>query len=360
MYINPRSKVLWHADRLSQLRYSGRTVAPINVEIDLSNRCSHGCSWCHFAHTHTRGPLAGARRPAGMLDCGDLMDTTFALDLIDQLGGSSVRSITWSGGGEPTLHPQFTQIVEHAANWRHGRSWEMQQGLYTHGGHIDAGKAAVIKKNMTFVYVSLDECNAESFKASKGVNRFDHVLAGISELVAAPGPATVGVGFLMHPGNADDIDRMVDLGRSLGVDYVQFRPIVNYDQDSPSKLAEDTAWIDTVIDGLEQHQGDPFVYADVDRFRMYQNWQGHGYNVCNWASMQTVITPNGKVWRCVNRRGHEGALLGDLTKDSFCDIWHRLGGPCAVSEDCRLMCRGHIANVTLAAVLTEPAHSNFV
>ncbi len=62
-YINPRQKVLWHTDRLHELRTTGTTSAPVNVEIDLSNRCSHGCRWCRFAYTHTRGPLAGTEKP---------------------------------------------------------------------------------------------------------------------------------------------------------------------------------------------------------------------------------------------------------------------------------------------------------
>jgi DNA repair photolyase len=67
-YINPRSKLLYHVDKLDQIRRTGTTTAPVNVEIDLSNRCSHGCSWCHASFTHTRGPLAGSAKPDGMLD----------------------------------------------------------------------------------------------------------------------------------------------------------------------------------------------------------------------------------------------------------------------------------------------------
>src|SRR5574338_42021 len=73
--IGPRDKLLWHPDKLLELRTAGKTSAPINVEIDLSNRCSLGCEWCHFAYTHTRGPLKGKRaKPAGAVLGGDLME----------------------------------------------------------------------------------------------------------------------------------------------------------------------------------------------------------------------------------------------------------------------------------------------
>lgn len=354
-YINPRSKVLWHTDRINQLQTSGQTTAPINVEIDLSNRCSHGCSWCHFAYTHTKGPLAGKRnKPEGAVLGGDLMSVELAYNILRQLAQAGVKSVTWTGGGEPTLHPHFTDIIEFAA------TLGLDQGLYTHGGHITQALAEVIKKRLTFVYVSLDECTPEAFKHSKGVARFGNVLSGINNLVTAKGNATVGVGFLLHPANCKDIDAMVGLGKELGVDYVQFRPIINYDQAAPGQLVSDVQWTNDAINGLRKYAGDSFVFSDTWRFEMYRDWAGHGYKTCNWAAMQTVITPNGKVWRCTNKREHPDALLGDLSVETFADAWRRSGGPCQVNDKCRVMCRGHISNITLDAVLTEPKHGNFI
>ena len=354
-YINPRSKVLFHSDRITELRTTGNTSAPVNVEIDLSNRCSHGCSLCHFAYTHTRGPLAGKRdKPDGHIDGGDLMDFMFAVDVLAGLSVAGVKSITWTGGGEPTLHPDFEKIVSYAT------AIGLDQGLYTHGGHIDEKRAEFLKRRLTFVYVSLDECTAEDFAASKGVNRFANVLAGINHLVKAEGNATIGVGFLLHRGNYNKVDDMVALGEALGVDYVQFRPIINYEQAAPNQLVEDVQWVNGAINNLRKHAGNPKVVTDAWRFEMYRDWTGHNYATCNWSAMQTVITPNGKVWRCTNKREHPDALLGDLTVEDFQTIWKRAGGPCRVNDGCRVMCRGHIGNITLDAVLTEPAHPNFI
>lgn len=354
-YINPRSKVLFHSDKINELRTTGNTSAPVNVEIDLSNRCSHGCSWCHFAYTHTKGPLANKReKPDGAILGGDLMKFDAALETLIQLKKVGVKSITWTGGGEPTLHPNFFELVSFTAGI------ELDQGLYTHGGHISFELAELLKRRLTFVYISLDECTAEDFAASKGVNRFANVLAGINHLVAAEGSATIGVGFLLHRGNYNKVDDMVALGESLGVDYVQFRPIINYEQSAPSQLVEDVQWINGAINNLRKHAGNPKVVTDTWRFEMYRDWTGHSYATCNWSAMQTVITPNGKLWRCTNKREHPDALLGDLTQESFADLWKRSGGPCQVNDGCRVMCRGHISNLTLDAVLTEPHHPNFI
>jgi MoaA/NifB/PqqE/SkfB family radical SAM enzyme len=351
-YIAPQKKLFGHLDHLAELRATGKTVAPVNVEIDLSNRCSLGCEWCHFAHTHTRGPLAGKRAgPDGAISGGDLMDLDLAKRIVDELDYTGVLSVTWTGGGEPTLYPHFDEIIEYT---------NLDQGLYTHGGHIDDTRAALLKRKLTWVYVSLDECTAAAYQTSKGADRFGVVCANVRRLVDAPGKATIGLGFLLHPDNWRDIHAMVKLGHSLGVDYVQFRPTIRFDMATPDQLAEETAWLDLAMAHLGAYAHDPFVSADLDRFQMYRRWQGHGYATCHWTGLQTVITPNGKVWRCTNKREHPGALLGDLSVESFTDVWGRSGGACQVDGTCRVMCRGHVPNVTLDAIMQPQAHANFI
>lgn len=352
-FIAPAIKLFSHMPTLQAIR-EGKRPPPVNVEIDLSNRCSLGCEWCHFAYTHTRGPLAGTvDKPAHAVSGGDLMDEDLAMSITRQLHAAGVKSVTWTGGGEPTLHPYFDFLVRDAA------FTGLEQGMYTHGGHISPDRAAIIKGLFTWVYISLDECTAESYQRSKGVNRFENALTGIRNLVAAEGNAKIGVGFLLHKDNWRDTHKMVKLGRELGVDYVQFRPTVLYRQDAPGEVAENTQWVTNAMAHLNAYQRDSFVIADLDRFAMYRDWNGHGYSTCYWSALQTVITPNGMVWRCTNKREHPSALLGDLTVDSFADIWERSGGPCQVDAECRILCRGHVANMPLQTIMGETVHANF-
>jgi MoaA/NifB/PqqE/SkfB family radical SAM enzyme len=93
---------------------------------------------------------------------------------------------------------------------------------------------------------------------------------------------------------------------------------------------------------------------------MYRDWTVHGYPTCYWSAIQAVITPNGKVWACLNKRSHKDAELGDLTKQSFEEIW--TNAPIQyVNNSCRVMCRGHVPNLTLDQMMRQPAyHRNFI
>lgn len=348
-FIDPRAKVFHHPHRLAMIK-AGGVPPPVNVEIDLTNRCSLGCEWCHFGYTHTRGLLAGKReKPDGAIAGGDVMETRLARKILTDLSLAGVNSVTWTGGGEPTLHPEFDMIT--SAN-------PLEQGIYTHGGHISPERAAMMKERFMWVYVSLDCPDRTSYRQSKGVDYFDRATAGIRNLVEAKGTATIGVGFLISSENWRTIDAMVALGHELGADYIQFRPAVQYEQTAPGCPAEDTAWMTDCIKALEWVSTSK-VIVDIDRFRMYRDWNGHGYNTCYYSGLSTVITPNGNVWTCVNKREHAGEMMGNLNDESFSDIWARRT-LAHVNGDCRVMCRGHIANLTLNEVMKDTAHVNFI
>lgn len=350
-YIDPAGKLFQHMGRL-QLLKEGGSPPPINIEIDLSNRCSLGCEWCHFAHTHTKGPLAKTARAQGAISGGDLMDAQLALRIIDELEDAGVASITWTGGGEPTLHPLFNDIVGYAAHST------VEQGIYTNGCHIDADRADLLKQAMTFVFVSLDAATRKSYVDSKRVDKFTDACNGIRNLVEAKGDATIGIGFLLTAENWPQIPYMIRLKDELGADYCQFRPTILFDVDDPVLRDEEVGWMSECIELLERYDGQEGIEMDIDRMRNYQEWTGHGYQTCYWSALQSVITPNGKMWQCVNKREIAGEELGDLSTESFDDIWAR-HKPCKVNGKCRVMCRGHSANLTLTEIMKPIKHGAF-
>lgn len=323
-FIDPNGKLMKHIDRLAEIK-AGLHPAPVNVEIDLSNRCNLACKGCHMAYTHDNA----------------LMDTDLAIDIVKQLKAAGVRSVTWSGGGEPTFHPDIIKIIE---------ACELDQGIYTNGTHLSYELIDVLKRKMKWVYISLDRNTRESFLEYKGVDKFPRAVAGAQLLVKAAGNATIGIGYLLDSTNYKRIADMTALAlHKIGADYVQFRPLV--------VPGADRSWVKDALPLLDSATGK--VIVDKDRFIRYADWDGHGYELCYWTQIQTVITPEGKVWACCNRRYFEDSCLGDLNKEDFADIWAR-SYALQVNKDCRMMCRGHLPNITLNGIYGENAHANFI
>lgn len=349
-YITP-SKVFSHMDRL--VRWGpGASAAPVTVEVDLSNTCSLGCQSCHMAYTHVAGPRAGSAAPDGFGGTGKFADLDVFARAFDQMCGLGVRGLVFSGGGEPTLHPQFEAFVERAEG--------LELGMYTLGGHLPEARAALVRDRFTWVVVSLDAIDADTYAREKRVpgSRFRDACRGIERL--AGGRAAVGVSFLLHAGNWQSIDEMVALARYMGATYVTLRPTIETEASDLSQIAGDRSWVTTALPKLQALADEPDVEVSPERFVEYRDWQGHGYSTCYGVRLVTQITPDGRMWICPNRRGLAGSELGDLSKESFAAIWARHPGQVTDFSDCRAMCRLHQVNQTLDTVYAPRAHEAFV
>lgn len=353
-------KVFSHLDTLAGWNESLRGLrdhpAPVTIEWDLSNRCSLGCQSCHFAHTHTRGPWSGkAMLPMAFESTGDLADTELVKKTIWEMAAAGVQGIVWTGGGEPTLHPNWVEIVEEA----HCAS--IAQGMYTLGGHLNPRSARALSTCAAWVVISLDAADEIDYAKEKRVPqaRFEDALNGI-RLLSEESGVVVGVSFLLHEGNWDRAPEMLFLARSVGATYTTFRPTIEVHADRQGVVSSNTAWIDAAEDLLLALSQEKDVEIDPARFTAYRNWTGHGYNDCYGIRLTTMITPDGRVWLCPNRRGIAGSSLGDLRHESFEAIWSRHPGHFLVDGGCRAMCRLHPQNQVLAQVYEKRPHTPFV
>jgi GTP 3',8-cyclase len=356
-YVDPVGKILAHVDRLAAWK-QGTKAAPINIEWDLSNRCSLGCAGCHFAYTHTRGPLAGKReKPQGYIDGGDLADVNLVKRALYEAKQAGVLSVTWTGGGEPTLHPQFDDIIQYAD------SLGLRQGLYTHGGHIGAERGAMLARILDWIVFSIDCVDGESYGAYKGVSAqfFSRAKNGIHHVSAGDTGCVIGASFLLGAHNWKQAREMLKLARNLGVDYATFRPMIEYSMDDPSMPAGDVTWITEALPTLEALSLEADVECIPQRFTEYRDWTyERPYPVCYGVRFNTVITPNGKMFVCVNRREFANSELGDLTTESFASIWARHPGEWRDFEQCRVLCRLHMINHTVWDVYRPRQHIDFV
>jgi hypothetical protein len=151
---------------------------------------------------------------------------------------------------------------------------------------------------------------------------------------------------------------MVHLAASLGATYCQLRPTIQFDAAAPGVPTGDRRYCNAAIEKSFYWPDFP-VELDVKRFHEYGSWEKHGYDVCWWSGLQTVITPDGRVWTCCNKRGDPGHCLGDLNEASFEEIWSRRQ-IATVDDRCRVMCRGHMPNKELHQLFAQYPHQNFI
>lgn len=131
------------------------------VHIELTNVCDFNCVFC---------PKSEMKRPYGH------MDTGLARSIISELGQNGIcEKITFHVMGEPTLHKDFFDILEHAQNEN------VKVGLTTNGGGLggEIGRR-LLSYGLHQVDVSFQTPDAGSFVLRKaGQRKFEDYLEGV-------------------------------------------------------------------------------------------------------------------------------------------------------------------------------------
>lgn len=106
-------KLLKHMDKLQRIQ-DGKTPVPVMIHVSLINACNLTCSFCCCAN-----------RPMT-----DRLPTAKVKQALDSFAKIGVKGLEFTGGGEPTLHPDFAEIVQYA----HDLGYKI--GLCTNGALI--------------------------------------------------------------------------------------------------------------------------------------------------------------------------------------------------------------------------------
>jgi MoaA/NifB/PqqE/SkfB family radical SAM enzyme len=137
------------------------------IHIELTNVCNFNCVFC---------PKAEMKRAPGF------MDTELAKKIITEIGSNGVsEKITFHVMGEPTLHRNFFEILEHAQHEK------VRVGLTTNGAGLggDIGKR-LLEHDLYQVDVSLQTPDEKSFELRKsGGLSFEEYLRGIRDFFSA-------------------------------------------------------------------------------------------------------------------------------------------------------------------------------
>ena len=107
-------KISHHADRIETLRRGALTV-PVTVRVSISDLCNHDCSFCSFRmEDNLNNEWFGEARGSGRQNNPSRMIPTMKMEeLLEDMAAMGVLAVEFTGGGEPTVHPDHPRIFEH-------------------------------------------------------------------------------------------------------------------------------------------------------------------------------------------------------------------------------------------------------
>jgi radical SAM protein with 4Fe4S-binding SPASM domain len=315
---NP-AKLLWHRDKIALMFAGQPTPAPISLEWDLSNTCSHACPFCSFGTPESQGYR---------FQHWQHFPTERAFDLIVEFAQAGVTSITFTGGGEPLMHPKAADLM--AETSAHGMKW----GLVTNGGLLTGAKRAAVAALARFVRVSLDagtpESHAKMHRPNSGKPEFamilDHIAAVIHEAALAQRevPLAVGASFCVTDVNYQEIGTAAAVLKRLGAAYLEVRPTypTTWRGDGwDFALTNVEAARANILSARDQYNDDQFqIIGMVDRFDALAQTD-KPFKTCQIGPLMTVLGADGRLWHCCVQRGQEGFDLGTVLDKPFAEAW---------------------------------------
>lgn len=188
----------------NKLVYNCKNVVekkPITAEVYLTNYCNNKCGYCFY----TRNVKPEQKK---------YMSFDNFVTYVKRLLKLGVQGIVLTGGGEPTINPDFDKIIK----------W-LEDEKIPYG--INTNFNVLKKMQPVYLKVSLDGYDRESYKKVRGVDTYDKVIQNIKDFIdwkkETGAKTNVGVQSLIL--NVDDVERFYNSVKNLEVDYISFRPL---------------------------------------------------------------------------------------------------------------------------------------
>lgn len=277
-----------------------------------------------------------------------MIPTSKAREIIDDCAELGVRGLQFTGGGEPTMHPDHLELFARAQ--RHGIS----TALVTNGVNLDPEHPAV--RAMSWVRVSVDSGTPQTYASTRGVSAkhwskvWEHVAA-----LASNCSGTVSVGFVMTPANFRELPAAAELARASGVANIRVGAV--FSAEGAGFYGRGLSEIRAVIADAKERFGDLIV--DLFDRRIEDLDAGSPTEpLCGYQHLSTYIGGDLGVYRCCNTAYTRAGKVADLHDRRFRDLF---GGPVEPFDatSCRF-CQFRGQNQVIAATQRKSLHSEFV
>ncbi len=337
-----KMKILGMYSEAKRIR-EGKIPYPRMAIVYLTYVCNHNCQDCLYGEWNRSHHV--------------IMEARWFPRLVESLVGLGIKAVEFSGGGEPTMHPDFVRLVYCLANEG------LEMGLLTNGTMLRGEILEAVVNHFTYVRISIDGHTKELYDLIRRPSRtagFQEVVENVSDLRRSRDQKgsclTIGAKVLLSKLNYGGLVEMVRFCKKVGFDYVQFKPLRN----SPYSLGP--AEVETanyILAGIKGNSPGISVYGGAT---------GTSYlRKCWLTPIHLVIDPLGDVYPCCYYQYRaDRMLIGNFFQDPAEKVWfgsrhHQVLQDLRV-EECNLYdCRWHLYNQIMDEIFEENRlHVNFI
>jgi MoaA/NifB/PqqE/SkfB family radical SAM enzyme len=296
-------KILHHRKKLDALA-AGKITGPVHVRIKPTNICNHKCSYCSYQNSY--GQLGQD------MNSRDVLPREKFFEVIADCAYMNVKAITFSGGGEPLLHPDIGEAMLQA------QDFGIQLGLLTNGVLLEGALAKVAIDCCTWIRISMDGWDSNSYHEYRKCSRsdFDKLMENIKN--AAGHNCTIGVNIIIDRNNADHLVELVKKVYDLGVRSIKLSPCIVSNNAQVNEIQHAGVGA-TVLDQVRQIEAMGIkvynsYHLELEGFKKEYTW-------CPYIQILPIIGADQNVYVCHDKAYNNAGILGSIKDNSFKKFW---------------------------------------
>ena len=295
-------------------------TAPIYVRIKPINLCNHGCFFCVYStgfrvkdggeEEHIISEMHEDMREE------DTMPTEKMYQILVDLAEIGTKAVTFSGGGEPLMHPDIVGFMQRTLDLG------LDLSIITNGQNLVKERAEVLA-NAKWVRVSMDYTNGMQMKQFRNVpeKSFNSVINNIKKFAAIKNKdCDLAVNYIVHNKNYENLYEFSKILKDAGVENVRYSPMYVpnfYEYHEP--IAE---YVTNELAKIQELTDETFTVNTTYNIAPGTS-HSHNRTYSRCYTMQTVpvIGADQKVYACHNKAYDHNGEIGSIADKSFKELW---------------------------------------
>jgi len=305
-------KIFHFQDKLDSLPKNKPEIkAPIHIRIKPTNVCAHNCWYCAYK--------------ADNLQLGQDMVTKDSIpkgkmfEIIDDCIEMGVKSITFSGGGDPFYYKHLLETVQKLA------ASPIEFASLTNGANLKGKVAEVFAHHAKWLRISIDGWDDKSYAQYRSIKEgeFTKLIQNMKNFKALGGKCALGVSFIIDNKNYKHIYDFVKLIKSTGADSIKMSPCV-VDNDG----VKNNAYHQPIFEEVKRQTQLAKQDLEDENFEIYDSYHyledtfEKEYNWCPYSQILPVIGADLNMYPCQDKAYNlENGLVGSIKEQRFKDFW---------------------------------------
>ncbi len=333
---------------------SGNIAPPVHVRIKPMNPCDHDCWYCAY---HVENLQLGS-----LMEYKDRLSREKMMEIIEDLTEMGVKAVTFSGGGEPLIYPHIAE----SAN-KLGESG-IKLATLTNGSHLHEDIAEAFARYGTWIRISIDGWNAESYAKIRNVKltEFDLVVNNMRNFANLNSSCLLGINYVIDNENYSHIFEFSKLMKDVGVNHLKIMGVIVSNDGKQSNEYHDKIK-ESVKEQIAQAKAlEDEKFTIIDHYHEFPERFDKEYDTCPSMQFLTIIGADSKVYSCHDKAYTELGLLGSIEDRRFKDFWFSEENRKRLQEinpsiHCQHHCAEHSRNLLLHEYMSvDQNHLEFV